>query len=46
MLSLYVEANEQSLNIRQTQLTLQYAINIMSNEANPAHVTTKFDSCL
>ena len=38
--SLYVEADEPSLNTRREKLTLQYAIRIAENNSNPAHDVT------
>ena len=35
--SLYVEANEPSLGMRRTRLSLQYCVKLMSNEANHAY---------
>ena len=35
--SLYVEANEPSLGMRRIHLSLQYCVNLMSNEVNPAY---------
>ena len=35
--SLYVEADEPSLNTRREKLSLQYAIRIAGNDSNPAH---------
>ena len=34
---LYVEANEPSLGMRRTRLSLQYCVKFMSNEVNPAY---------
>ena len=38
--SLYVEADEPSLNTRREKLSLQYAIRIAENNSNPAHDVT------
>ena len=38
--SLYVEADEPSLNTRRKKLSLQYAIRIAENNSNPAHEVT------
>ena len=38
--SLYVEADELSLNTRREKLSLQYAIRIAENNSNPAHDVT------
>ena len=38
--SLYVEADEPSLNTRREKLSLQYAIRIAENSSNPAHDVT------
>ena len=38
--SLYVEADEPSLNTRREKLSLQYAIRIAENNSNPAHGLT------
>ena len=38
--SLYVEADEPSLNTRREKLSLQYAIKIAENQSNPAHEVT------
>ena len=38
--SLYVEADEPSLNTRREKLSLQYAIRIAENNSNPAHAVT------
>ena len=38
--SLYVEADEPSLNTRREKLSLQYAIRIAENQSNPAHEET------
>ena len=35
--SLYVEANKPPLDMRRTRLSLQYGVNLMSNEVNPAY---------
>ena len=35
--SLYVEANEPSLDMRRARLSLQYGVKLMSNEVNPAY---------
>ena len=38
--SIYVEADEPSLNTRREELSLQYAIRIAENNSNPAHDVT------
>ena len=38
--SLYVAANEPSLNPRREKLSLQYAIRTADNQSNPAHEVT------
>ena len=38
--SLYVEADEPSLNTRREKLSLQYNIRIAENQSNPAHEVT------
>ena len=38
--SLYVEADEPSLNSRREKLSLQYAIRLAANPSNPAHEVT------
>ena len=38
--SLYVEADEPSLNTRREKLSLQYAIRIAEKNSNPAHDVT------
>ena len=38
--SVYVEADEPSLNTRREKLSLQYAIRIAENNSNPAHDVT------
>ena len=35
--SLYVEANEPSLNLRRKKLSLQFCLKLKSNSANPCH---------
>ena len=34
--SVYVKANEPSLDLRKTRLSLQYCVKLVSNEVNPA----------
>ena len=36
--SLYLEANEPPLDMRRTRLSLQYGVQLMSNEVNPAYL--------
>ena len=38
--SLYVEADEPSLNTHREKLSLQYAIRLAENQSNPAHEVT------
>ena len=43
---LYVEANEPSLGMRRTRLSLQYCVKLMSNEVNLAYSAVFQSDCV